>query len=830
MNVWTIALRSLLREWRAGDLRIVAFALIVATAGLVSVASFGDRLNQTLVSQGSELLGADLVVHVQSAPNREWIERADENGLTHAQTVSFRSVVVAGDQTQLAEIKAVEAGYPLRGTLRIADALGSDDYAADGVPERGSVWADAQLLNQLRLEIGDEAGLGQEQFPVTKLVTLEPDRGGVAFTLAPRLMLNLEDLPATGLVQPGSLVHYHWLVAGSADRIQGFKQWLMEQGVVESDLRGVDDAQPRFRMALDRGQRFLLLATLVSVLLAGIAIATSIRHYVRRQWDSVAIMRCFGAKQRDIVSIYATQLLVLAIAASLVGAGIGLAGQEILVKILTDLVSGELPLPTYRPVLQGLLVGVITVLGFGLPSLVRLKDVPPMRVIRRDLGVLPASSYIVYGVAFLVFAILVAWVAGELPLTLWVLGGTVLTLLILAVVSHLLIKILGRIRSNANVTWRFGISSLARRARSSTSQIVVMGVGIMAMLLLTIVRNDLWEQWQVSLPAETPNHFLINIQPDQLRDVDTFFKSSGLPAPRLTPIVRARLVGINGRTVAADDFEDGFAKRQVQRAANLSWAESPQSDNEVIRGRWWAAEERDLPLLSVERDYAEALGLDLGDELTYRIADEELTLRISNLRRVGWDSFRPNFFLIVPPGLLKGFPASYITSLYLPRDHNDKIKAVIKRFPNITDIDVDALIAQVRRVLNKVNSALQFIFIFTVAAGIVVLWAALNSSRAERRKEIAVLRVLGAKSRDIRSGFVAEFVLLGFLSGLVGASAAAGFGYGLSRFVFDLPYQANVLLWVAGATLAVTMVVGASFMAIRGDLKSVPWQTLRETE
>jgi putative ABC transport system permease protein len=830
MNTWAIACRSLIREWRAGDLRIVALALIVATAALVSVASFGDRLKQTLTHQGSELLGADLVVHVQAAPKAEWVERAGEYGLSHARTVSFRSVVVSEDETLLSEIKAVEPGYPLRGTLRVANDFDGQDYAATDVPERGSVWADAQLLNQLKLEPGDEISLGEARFPITRVVTLEPDRGGVTFTLAPRMMLHLDDLPATGLVQPGSLVHYHWLVAGQDERIREFRKWLVGQGVVESDLRGVENAQPRFRIALDRGERFLLLATLVSVLLAGIAIATSIHHYVRRQWDSVAIMRCFGARQRDVVSIYVIQLFLLAAAASLVGAVIGLVGQEILVKILTGLVAGELPLPTFRPVLQGVAVGVVTVLGFGLPLLLRLKDVPPMRVIRRDLGVMPAAAHVVYGVAFVVFSALVAWVARELPLTLWVLGGTMLTLIVLFAVSHLLVKVLGKVRSNTNATWRFGISALARRSRSSVGQIVTMGVGIMAMLLLTIVRGDLWEQWQVSLPEDTPNHFLINIQPGQLGEVEDFFQSNDLAEPHLTPIVRARLTAINGRLVSPNDFDEEFARRQVQRAANLSWAEQPQSDNEVVDGDWWAAEEHGQPLLSVEREYARSLGLVVGDELTYRIADQEVTLRVFSLRKVGWDSFRPNFFLLVPPGLLKDFPASYITSLYLPRDQNDRIKSIIKHFPNITDIDVDALLDQVRRVLDKVNNALQFIFVFTLAAGIVVLWAALNASRSARRKEIAVLRALGARSADIRGGFLAEFILLGLLSGLVGASAAAGFGFGLSRFVFDLPYQANYLLWAVGAALAVVMVVCASMLAIRGDLKTPPWQTLRDSE
>ncbi|MDJ0957422.1 MAG: FtsX-like permease family protein [Arenicellales bacterium] len=830
MKIWSIALRSLRREWRGGELRIVALALTIATTAVVSVASFGDRLHQTLARQGSELLGADLVVHVQAPPKSDWIVRADELGLRHARVESFRSVVVAGEYTQLAEIKAVENGYPLRGILRIADSLESIDRPANGVPDPGEVWVDAQLLTQLHLNIGDSVDLGKQRFKITRLLTLEPDRGGVAFTMAPRLMLNLEDLPATGLVQPGSLVHYHWLVAGSEQQIQVFKDWMLARGLLDTDLRDASNAQPRFRVALDRGESFLLLATLVSVLLAGIAIARSVRHYAQRQWDNAAVMRCFGARQNEITAIYVTQLLVLALAVSLLGAALGFLGQQVFVNILSGLVAGELPLPTWRPVALGVAVGVITVIGFGLPPLLRLKDVPPLRVIRRDLGVLPVRARLVYGIAFISFAVLVIWTAKQIGLILWVLGGTVATILVLSGVSLILIRLLARSRASVHVSWRFGIAAIARHARSSTSQIVALGIGIMAILLLTMVRADLWEQWQISLPPDTPNHFLINIQPDQLSEVESFFEQQGLVSRPLTPIVRARLISINGRTVDPEDYRDGFARRQVQRAANLSWAEELQPDNKVVQGKWWSSEQFKDGLLSVELGYAEALGLKLGDELVYRIGDKELSVAVSNYRTVAWDSFRPNFFLLVPPDLLTEFPSSYITSLYLPREQNAKIREIIERFPNITDIDVDALLGQVRRVLNKVNTALQFIFVFTLGAGLVVLWAALTATRSERRKEIAVLRALGARSADLRLGLIAEFVVLGSLAGSVGAFAAAVTGWGLSKFLFELPYEANIVMWFVGVLLAVLLVVSASYLAIRADLKTPPWQSLRESD
>ena len=499
-------------------------------------------------------------------------------------------------------------------------------------------------------------------------------------------------------------------------------------------------------------------------------------------------------------------------------------------EILTGLIAGELPLPGWRPVATGVTVGLITVLGFGLPPLLRLKDVPPLRVIRRELGVLPARARFVYGIAFVSFAALVVWTAGQPGLVLWVLGGTVATIVLLSGIGLVLVKVLGHSRGSMSFAWRVGIAGLARRAHSSTSQIVALGIGIMAMLLLTMVRGDLWQQWQVSLPADTPNHFLINIQPDQLDQVEDFFEEQALPVRGLTPIVRARLISINGKGANPDDYRDGFAKRQIQRAANLSWAEKPRGDNKVVQGRWWSPQQFDEGLLSVEQGYAEALGLSLGDELTYRIADKEVTVIVSNMRSVAWDSFRPNFFLLVPPGLLKEFPASYITSLYLPREQNDKLRAVIKRFPNISDIDVDALLQQVRRVLSKVNNALQFIFVFTLAAGIVVLWAALNTTRSERRKEIAILRALGSRWRDLRTGLITEFVVLGSLAGLVGAFAAAAVGWGLSRFLFDIPYQGNIVLWLVGVAGAIVLVVGASVLAIRADLKTPPWHSLREQD
>ncbi len=829
MTGLTLALRTLRREWRGGDLRVLSAALVIAVAALVSVAAFGDRLHRALTSQGAELLAADLVVSSPYPPPAAWREEARRRGLASALTIHFRSVVVAGELTQLAEIKAVESGYPLRGGLRVADALDAPDHPANGVPAAGTVWVDAQLLNQLGLRVGAPVGVGESTLQVSALLTFEPDRGGAMFAIAPRLMMNAADLDATRLVQPGSLVQYRWLVAGPPPRIERLRQWLTAQGVSANDMRDVSSAQPRFRTALDRGERFLGLATLVSVLLAGVAIARAARHYAERQLDHAAILRCFGATQRDVVRIYAWQLLVLGALASALGCIVGYVGQQAFVALLPGIVTGGLPWPSLWPAAAGVIAGIAALLGFGLPAVMRLKDVPPLRVIRRDLGALPPRILSLYAAAFAILGGLTLWMARDAVLAAYVFGGGVLTMAVLGLAALGLLRAMSRLRGRAGASWRFGVANLVRRRGTSAGQIVALGVGAMAILLLTLVRGELLAAWRTSLPADTPNHFLINIQPDQRADLAAYFDQMGWPTPRLYPIVRARLVAINDRAVDPDAFSGQFAKRMVQRAANLSWTQTLTDDNRVVAGRWWRADESAAPLISVEQEYARALGLRLGDALRYRIAERELTVTVASLRSVAWDSFRPNFFLLVPPALLADYSASFITSVHVAREHNQRLRGLIQRFPNVTDIDVDAVLSQVRRLIDRVNAALQYVFVFALAAGFTVLYAAIYTSRDERRQEIAVLRALGADRRQIVAGLVAEFAVLGLLAGGVGAVAADVTGFALARFVLDIPYHFNPQVWLTGV-IAGTLAVAAVGVVVTRRLRTAPpWLALRES-
>lgn len=829
MNPWFMGWRMLRREWRAGEVRIVLAALVVATASLVSVTALSDRLGRAFEQQGSALLAADLVVGLPEPPPGQFVEEANRRGLGHTLTTNFRSVALYREESLLTEVKVVGPDYPLRGELNVSiGAAGS--RTVTGPPEPGRVWVDTQLLARLGASVGSTLSLGRTAFTISGVITFEPDRGGMGFSLAPRVMMNETDLDATGLIGPGSRVRYRWMLAGEAGQVEAMRAWLQRNGVAEGELEDVRNARPRFRAALERGARFLALATLVSLLLAGIAISRATQFYARRHWDHAAIMRCLGATQSEISRIYLGQLVVLSVAGGLAGSALGYAAQQVLVWILPAMMNVDLPLPSYEPLLVGLLASLLAVLGFGVPSVARLRDVPAMRVIRRELGPVPPRVRVLYGAAAAVIAGFVFWLAGEAGLALWIIGGTAATLLLLALAAVLMIRVVGRWRGGLGASWRFGVGSLVRRGGSTVAQTVALGIGVMGLLLLTVVRTELFNAWDDRLPADTPNHFLINIQPDQVAGVDEFLRANGAGVTRLTPLVRARLTAINDEAVDPEDYEEGFARRMVQRAANLSWLEELPDDNELVAGRWWDPTQWDQGLVSVERDYAEALGLSIGDVLTYRVADRTFDVRVVNLREVSWDSFRPNFFLLVPPKLLEGFPQSYITSFHLPAESGGVIARLVERFPNVTDIDVDAVLRQVRRLMDRVNWSLQFIFVFALLAGALVLVAAVQTTRAERRREIAVLRALGAQQKQLRLGLLAEFAALGLLSGLLGAAAAGLIGHGLAEFLFDIPYRWSIELWIAGLAGGGAGIAALGYLASRPDIRASAWHVLRQSE
>jgi len=831
MKTLLLALRLLRRDFRAGELRILALAILVAVGGMTAVGFFTDRMQRAMVQQGVELLGADLVL-VSSAPARaELVDEARRAQLVTVATLTFPSVVLAGDRPQLVDVKAVGAGYPLRGTLRNALTVDAPEQATREIPAPGDVWVEPRLIEMLSLTIGGRINLGAGQFRVARVLTYEPDRGGDMFSLGPRVLLNSADVLRTRLVLPGSRVSYRLLLSGDPGQIAAFRAWAEPRLKPGERLVEVRDARPELKVALERAEKFLGLAALVSVLLAGVAVAVATRRYVARHLDGSALMRCFGATQARVVALYGLQMLVLGIIASLLGSLLGLAVQAALAALLAGMFNTTLPAPSLWPLVIGLLVGVVTLLGFALPPLLRLKSVPPLRVIRRDLGPVPVRAYSVYGAALLAMGLLMFWQVHDLTLTLIVLGGALATLAALAIMAWLLVKGLGKLRARAGLAWRFGLANIARRPNASIAQILSFGLGLMVLLMLLLVRGDLLAAWQKRLPPDAPNNFLINVQPNdvpRLRDFLILAGVGGSDGPKVFPMVRGRLTHINGRLVSGADYADERARNLVEREFNLSWSTQLQEDNRVVAGTFWSAQASGEHELSVEKGLADTLGIKLGDALTYRIQDREVLAQVTSLRKVEWDSFRANFFVLAPPGLLNDFPATWITSFYLPAERKRVAGELVRAFPSVTVIDLETIMTRVRGIMDRVNTSVEVVFLFTLLAGLMVLYAAIQATQDERLHETAILRTLGASRARLMGGLLAEFGLLGLLAGLLAAFAASAAGLMLARQVFHLDYTVNPLLWLIGPVVGAAGIGLFGFLGTRRVLNVPPLATLHE--
>ncbi|MGE0081605.1 MAG: ABC transporter permease [Thiohalomonadaceae bacterium] len=819
------SLRMLRRALRAGELRVLLVALVVAVASVTSVGFFTDRVRRAMDHQAGEMLAADRVLESTRPLRREWIAAADAHGLTRAEAWSFRSVAVAGERLELSEVKAVDAGYPLRGALRIADVpFGPERVAATG-PAPGRAWLEPRLLQALGLRVGDALMLGELQLTVDAVLAYEPDRGGEVFNIAPRLLMNLADVPATRLIQTGSLVNYRLLLAGPERNLAGFRDAVQPSLGPSERLMGVRDARPELNAALERAERYLGLAALVSVMLAGVAVAVAATRYAERELDGAAVMRCLGARQGFLTAVFMLQLLWLALAAALLGAALGYGAHAVIVRLFGGLLGDGLPPPSALPALFGLVTATVTLAGFALPPVLAMRRVPPLRVLRRDVVPLPPRAHVAYGAAIGALSLLMLWQSRDPLLAGTVLGGALLTLAVLALAAMALIAVLRGLRRTGGVAWRFGLAALTRRARATTAQVVAFGIGIMVLLVLTLVRTDLLEQWRARLPADAPNHFLVNVQPDQVQELRAFFKARGVAEPQLYPMVRGRLVAINEREVSAADYEETRAQRLVRREFNLSWSRELPPENTVVQGAWWTSTGGGE--WSVEQGLAETLGIRLGDRLVFSVAGQRVAGRVTSLRTLEWDSFNVNFFVLGPPGVLEAHPASYITSFHLPSQAKPMLAELVRAFPNVTVIDVDALMTRVRDIMDRVSHAVEFVFAFTLAAGLAVLFAAVQSTREERLREAAVLRTLGARAAHIRGALWTEFLVLGALSGLLAAAAATALGFVLATVVFDFGYGFDAWVWLAGAAGGAQGGGAGGVAGTRAVLRQPPLWTLR---
>ena len=826
MNTMGLAWRMLWRDARAGELRLLLAALIIAVGALTAVGFFTDRVARALEQEANQLLGADLLLVSDHPWREETAAAARASGLQIAETQTFPSMVSRADAAQLAEIKAVSEGYPLRGSLRTAAALNAPEQAAVGVPLPGTAWVDARLAQTLGAGVGHHVQVGERDLRIAAILMMEPDRGVNFFTLAPRLMMNLADLQATGLIQYGSRVTYRLLLAGKGDVLRAFRaeaEPLLGRG---ERIEDAQNGRPEMRQALERAQKFLGLSALLTVVLAAVAIALAARRYVQRHLDPCAIMRCLGAQQGMLLRIYLIQFASLALVGAALGCALGYLSHYALYHALAALVETELPAPSLLPVLQGLALGLL-LFGFAVPPLLQLRRVPTLRVIRRELGAPGRGLVLGYVLCAALMGGLMLWVAGEVKLGVYVIGGFAVSVLVFALLAWLGLAALARLR---NLPWlagsgaRYALAGLQRHRRGNVIQIVALALGFMAILLLTVTRGELLDAWRKATPADAPNRFVINIQPDQAVAVGAAFTQSGLSA-ELAPMVRGRLMRVNGRPVSAADYPEERAQRLVEREFNLSWRADLPEGNRITGGKWFEANAKEEA--SVEEGLAKTLDLKVGDGLEFDIAGTPVTVRISSLRKLDWDSMRVNFFVLTPPGVLERQPQSMITSFHLPEGQESFVTTLVQRFPNLTVIDVGQILRQLRSVIDQVAQAVQFVFLFTLGAGVVVLYAALINVLDERRQELAIMRALGAQEAMLKQALRVEFAVIGALAGLIAAAGALLVGAVLARRVFDFALATAWWLPPLAAVIGAVLVPLAAVLAARQLLSARPLEALR---
>lgn len=821
-------MRMLSRERRSGEVLVLALALLVSVAALSSVGFFSDRIENALTSQANDLLGGNLVLVSDHDWNPLILARAADDRLQQSHSMSFPSMVLAEQANALARIKVVDKNFPLKGKFRIAEKRFQSDRVVNGGPPAGEVWVHEGLLSSLKITVGSMVQVGMTSLKVSAIITHEPGQIGGMISIAPRLLMNQFDLLATQLVQPESRINYQLTVAGEASVVSGFSDFVEareERGLRMMDIR---NARPEIRDALDKASRFLGLAALSSVLLAGVAIALAARRYVSRHLNQCAIMKCLGVTAGRVVALHFYQLLVLGGTASLLGAGLGYLFQFALVALLQELVGIDVPAPSLMPLWVGVLAGVVILIGFALPVIWQVGAVPAMRVLRRDMGGATSSGAIGYLIAMLTISGLMVWQAGSFKLGVYVIVGTLCLVVLLAGLGWLLLRWLRwQIKTGLRGGWRFGLANISRRISLSITQLVAFGLGLMALLLLTVIQQDLLREWQGSVPKDAPNRFLINIQKGQLDELNAFFKGIGQNDLQLSPMIRGRLNAINGQAISPENFESERAKRLAEREFNLSYMDDMPGHNQSVAGEWWLPGSSDIAQLSVEEGVAKTLGISLGDELSYEVAGESFSGKVRHLRSVSWDSFQVNFFVIGRPQLLEGFPASYITSFHLPLDQGEQLDELVKRFPNITVIDVASIMQQVRTIISQVSNAVQYVFLFTLFAGVVVLYAALQLTHDERRQEYALIRTLGATRKQVWQGVLAEFMALGLLAGLVAGIAASVIAALLASQVLGLSGYLDVKVLVVGVLLGIALVGGAGLLGSRAVVNQPPVVLLR---
>ena len=833
LSFWRLGWRTLWRDLRSGDLRLVIVAVVLAVAALTAVGFFADRLKGGLQRDALQLLGGDAVVSSDNVTAPAMLDKANALGLSVVRTLGFPTMARADDKqggaAKLVALKVVEPGYPLRGSLRIASAADAPDAATRNIPQPGEAWVDPSLLESIGLKVGDTLLLGDTRLTIASVIIAEPDRGAGFMNFAPRVMIHRADVAATGLIQPASRISYRMAVAGNDASVKVFVDWASAQ-IKAGEVRGarvesLQSGRPEMSQTLDRAEKFLSLVALLAALLSAVAVALAARAFAASHLNDCAMLRVLGLSQRTIASSYAFEFALVGVFASGLGVVLGYVVHYLFVLLLAGLVDASLPSATLWPVLLGMGMGLTLLMAFGLPPVLQLAQVPPLRVIRRDVGNLRPASLGVLGVGVAGFAALLLAASSDIKLGLIAVGGFAAAVVVFAALSWVAVKLL---RKSVNETtaprWLvLATRQISARPAYTVVQVSALAVGLLALILLVLLRTDLIGSWRKATPPDAPNRFVINVMPEQSQAFQAALKTAGVQRFDWYPMIRGRLVAVNGRSITPEDFTDDRAKRMVDREFNLSHSATMPANNALLEGQWVPEEPG---AASVEEGIAKTLGLKMGDTLRFDIGGVQSETRITSMRKVDWGSMRANFYVMFPVSTLQDVPSTYMGAFKAPATKGFD-NALVRQFPNVTNVDMTTTINQVQRVLDQVIGAVEFLFGFTLAAGLVVLFAAVTATREERAKEYAVMRAVGAQGKLLRQVQRAELAGVGVLAGFLASIVAAIVGWALARFVFDFEWTVSLWVPLAGAMAGAVLALAAGWWGLRDVLRRPVMETLR---
>ena len=821
-----IGLRLLYRDWRGGDVTVLLVALALAVAIVTGLSVFSERLGNAITAQSTRLMGADMVLESPRPVAAEVLSQAGAAGLRGSNTLSFATMASAGDRFQISSVKAVQSSYPLKGTVLLADEPFAEAYAASSGLQPGHLWVDSRLLTALKVAVGDVIEVGEARLKIESLLVNEPEGVGSSFALGPRIIMHYDDLQRAAVVQEGSRVRYRYYFVGNEPSLASYRQWLEPNLLPEHRIYTVTEGRPRVAGAIEKAQSYLLLGGALGVALAGAAIAIAARRHTERHIQHVAVLKTLGASSQQISGIYLQKFAALLLIAIALGFFLGWLMQWVIVSLIGSLAAVQLEPAGWYPYILGAATGLICLCSFALPPLWALRNVSPLAALRKDveirrLGPLAAALPGVIGL----FALMV-WYSGSFELAGAVFAGLLVAMVLVALPGWLLIRSTRFVGSNAGNMWLLASSTLRRRGLENAMQVVVFAITVMLFLVLLVTRTSLVGEWEKGIPEGTPNHFLVNVQPSELDSLKDWMVQRQLSDAGLYPLVRGRLTHVNESPVIQRIADDSNTSTDLDRELALTSSAEMPADNALLEGRWWAPD-TDRPLVSIESQIADSLGVQLGDSLRFQVGSQIFEAEVGSIREVNWENMRPNFYMIFPPRMLQEYPTTYMTSFYLAPDEKPLLGDMLEQFPTLTVIEVDAIIAQIRSIIRQVSLAIEAILWVVMACGVLVLIATVQSGMSDRFRESSILRTLGAPASLVLGSITIEFLLLGLIAGLLAAAGAEVTTWVLQERVFRVDWNWHPMLWVLGPLLSGGLIMLIGTVASRKAVTTPPVEVLR---